>query len=495
MAQTVCRPLGLLEKYQISKHLAKVYGNISMSIRFRFSSKTSPLHLGDLGQASAYFERRLIPAFKQLCSEIPQLMLGVIDTHTTVPKFLHIGQFDFAKILTISVAKFFDDAILSQSIAEEIRHPFDLGDHTLPLWRLLVLVHEQKPDEFVVMWVVHHVIADGLSMTILWTRLLEKLNGAKETIDDGQNSIIIAASTVTLEPPCDQRTRHHPTLFDLIPVIVKKKVLPSFIAEYFDPPYWAGKTPAIREPHHTLARVFEIPRQATLTLGQKCKSENTTLHAALYVSTVINLLEVFCSGDGAEDTGQGIYFRSFTPFNARTLCDPVVSSTESGNFVGSFERNFGFQRPLHGAVNTLKSDFWTYCRIYKTELSASLVQGVKVTNMLQYIGEFPSQWLNFWSSNLKNHPMGRNASFEISDLGKWNVPSAPENNGSEAGWELVSATFTQSANVVGPSFLLNCVTAAGVLRGMVTWHKGALEEDDVQRFVNGIRRTLLELLA
>lgn len=326
------------------------------------------------------------------------------------------------------------------------------------------------------------------------TGLLEKLNGAKETLDDDQSSVIIVASTVTLEPPCDQRTRHHPTLFDLIPVIVKK-VLPSFIANYFDPPYWAGKTPATLEPHHTLARIFEIPRQATLTLGQKCKSENTTLHAALHVSTIINLLEVFCSGDGTGDTGQGIYFRSFTPFNARNLCDPVVPSTESGNFIGAFERNFGFQRPVHEAIDTLKSDFWTYCRIYRTELSASLVQSFKNTNMLQYVGEFPSQWLNFWLSKLKDHPMGRGGSFEVSDLGKWNVPSAPENNSSETGWDVMSATFAQSANIVGPAFSLNCVTAAEVLRGTVAWHKGALEEDDVRRFVDGIRRTLLELIA
>lgn len=169
-SQTVCRPLGLLEKYQLSKHFDKVYGNISLSVRFRFN-KTPPLHLGDLDQASTYFRRRLVPAFKQLCSEIPLLMLGVIDVNTTVPKFLHIGQFDFDKILTISVANFVDDDILSQSIAEEIRRPFDLDDHTLPLWRLYVLVHDQKPDEFVVMWVVHHVIVDGLSTTILWTRM------------------------------------------------------------------------------------------------------------------------------------------------------------------------------------------------------------------------------------------------------------------------------------------------------------------------------------
>lgn len=190
----------------------------------------------DLDQTSAYFRR----TFKQLCSEIPLLMLGVIDTNTIVPKFLHIGQFDFAK--------------------------FSLS----PLPYSLMTIHCSIPSP---RRYSKKKTKNVNEIFLPATGLLEKSKGAKENTgwwqklgnhcsvygDPGATVRTYAASSNIVRPDSHHRQKK------------KKKVLPSFIAKHFEPPHWAGQKLAIREPHYTFARVFEISRQATLTLRQKCK--------------------------------------------------------------------------------------------------------------------------------------------------------------------------------------------------------------------------------
>ncbi|RUO95665.1 hypothetical protein BC936DRAFT_143477 [Jimgerdemannia flammicorona] len=171
----------------------------------------------------------------------------------------------------------------------------------------------------------------GISTTVLWRRLLEMLNGDggshRATLVGDEETAIILSPAATLQPPFDQRTPHHPTLAHLLPIVFKHMFLPAFAAKYLESHYWVGQTHAKKEQHHTLVRTFEVPREMTEKLAQKCKQEKTTLHAALYVSTLITLLEVFCSASSIESTPS---IRTATSFNARTFCHRIVPKTEVG---------------------------------------------------------------------------------------------------------------------------------------------------------------------
>ncbi|RUS24486.1 hypothetical protein BC938DRAFT_473507 [Jimgerdemannia flammicorona] len=231
----------------------------------------------------------------------------------------------------------------------------------------------------------------GISTTVLWRRLLEMLNGDggshRATLVGDEETAIILSPAATLQPPFDQRTPHHPTLAHLLPIVFKHMFLPAFAAKYLESHYWVGQAHAKKEQHHTLVRTFEVPREMTEKLAQKS-------------SRVL---------------------RPSAPRHPSTRALSVTVSSRRPKSA-SFDRNCDFKLPMHETISDLKTNFWDHCRAYKTELSAQLVQSVKTTNLLRYVGEFPRKWLDFFWNNLQNGSMGRTASFEISDLGRWDVP-------------------------------------------------------------------------
>ncbi|EGG18510.1 hypothetical protein DFA_04004 [Cavenderia fasciculata] len=492
------RGLGLLERYQVSKQLANVYGTLLLSAHIQLDyplpfNNNNNNNNNDNDNVDRYLYNKLSRAIQLLCNEQPLLSVTIADIETTTPRFNPIDSIDYNDLVTVDHGiAFFDDTVLTSVLEKEIGTDFDLTSKTVPLWRLHILTHQDRSTELFVILTVHHVISDGLSTTIILSRLLELLNQpetkteteSNDNDENGQdgatnnnNNIIIDNST-KLNESLDKRTPHHPTAMDLLPIIIKHKLLPSFITRYFEVPFWAGQTPAVKQTHNTLVRVFEIPADKFTKLLNKCKLEKTTPHAAIYISTILaNLIAL------SQDT---MSLRTCTPINARSLCVPEAPQSEVGNFVGSFDRSKSYSATILRESN----QFWEACREYKTDLAASSIGAIKSTNMLHYVGDFPSKWIEFWTSKLTSTPMGRSCSFEVSDVGRWGQQQQQQQTSQPQQWKLISSTYAQSANVYGSTFNINLVSVCGSSRATCTWQKGSVDENTIQTIIDNILQSL-----
>ncbi|GAM22898.1 hypothetical protein SAMD00019534_060730, partial [Acytostelium subglobosum LB1] len=469
------RDMGFMERYQLSKQTADVYGKLCLLCQLTIQTPLSP------GQTinQEYLVAILQPAITELCQEIPSMTLVVSDIASNKPSFSNISSFDLLQVLKVTHnVDFGDQDALQLHLANEVSSDFDLRDQSVPLWNLHVLVDDRRPNELVIIWSVHHLISDGVSTSILWTHLLRCINdtSSSSTSSTSTSTIIAPTSVPPLQPPFDKRTPHHPTITDLVPVLFKELLLPSFIKRWTDTTYWAGETHAVRAHHQTLVELVQLEDDLVERLNVACKKEDTTIHAALCVAAVASLLETL--GGDASTTA----IKTCTPISARKYCEPPVSIEEVGNFVAAFDKVW--QMPL----TSLKEKFWQQCREYKTQLAGNSINDVKMVNMLKYVGENPAKWDDFWWSREHKLPMGRSGSIELSDLGKWNLVQKQDDQ-----WKAQSAVFAQSSNVYGSVLSFNCVSLNGRLRPSITWQPGVISQDKVKEVSKLLSSTLSEL--
>ncbi|EFA75964.1 hypothetical protein PPL_10540 [Heterostelium album PN500] len=428
------------------------------------------------GSVDEYLRSIVFPSISELCKKIPQLSLSVVDINTNTPKFLQIQELDLNKLVTFDQTSY---DTLTEPIQQEIGKDFDIYDSSLPLWRLRIFTTtKDQPGHFNVIWVVHHVISDGISTTILMKQLLDEMNRNSNNISDivkHISTVDLSNEKLVVQPPFDMRTAHHPTVLDLLPVVFKHFLVPSFIKRYWSTPrFWDGEEAAVKEMHNT--QVLHLEFDQLPALLQTCRANQTTPHAAIYVAIVLATLKVF---------GEQLQLISATPFSGRNHCTPPVPSDEVGNFVGGYERtkDYSYSHLIQPA------NFWSECKQYKQEIANNMITDIKTTNMLKHVGEFPSAWNDFWYNRLNTHPKGRITSFELSDLG--NVQFNNSNNNIL----LKSAVFTQSTNVLGSVFNVNTITTNNILQCTVTWQLNAISDQHASDFIQELNTILIRIIS
>ncbi|KAI9259575.1 alcohol acetyltransferase [Phascolomyces articulosus] len=470
-ASTVERPLGLLEKYQVSKQLTQCYGTVTATAILRHSPRKSPDDLKEF-----YFSRLHAP-LNRLVEKHPQLSLVVAESDKPTAHFIRLDQFNLSNIVKIDAADqvaFWDRSKLAKVIANECDHEFNLDDHTIPLWHLRICVHDDRLDECSITFTAHHVIADGKSLAIFWKALFQEIDQEEQLLRNTQeegHDIIKPKVKGVLGVPYEDRNAPMPTMMNMMGVVsqmVAKKVLPNALTKRWFPQCWAGDYPGITDKskarHDTIVRAIELGGTVWKEVCTTCRKHGVTPHAAIMTAIILAFNEVYPEV-GTVSTG--------TPVNCRSFCNPPVSEEEMGNFVGAYNYTWKL-------TSQSLTEFWDIAKTYHTQLKANKGEAAKDAGLLKFLSKYPEDYCRFWYDHWVSNPtMHRVGGIELSDLGRF-IPFVKEETNNI--WQLESLWFCQSAQIFTTALNINSISTKDSMYATIGWQNGALDESKADAF-------------
>ncbi|PHZ11677.1 uncharacterized protein RHIMIDRAFT_244159 [Rhizopus microsporus ATCC 52813] len=447
------RPLGLLEKYQLSKHLLNAYGSVVFSAELEHPIREVQ---EDMKQ---FYVAWFLPALKKLIEKHSALSLVVRDAYTSNPRLEILNSINLSDVLEIS----FEDSTIEKLTQEQCSRDFDLNALT-PLWQLKVVPLSQS--RCLAALALNHIIGDGNSLRVFWMELLEAL----ESHDQGKgvNNQIIQTPE-HLEAPLTLESCGLPSpsvLTDALPVLAKG-YLESVSHTLLGDTEWRGDFPAVDgEAHNTEIKMNKISREKWKKILAEAKKRQISGHAIL--QTLHALVWATLYSDSKWTT-----ICMHTPINCRPLCDPPIPQTQMGNFVGSYESQWSLKHLGRAIAVDDDKLVWSMAKKYYDNLQKNKMNSVKLSLLLSYLPEFPTSYCDFWTSKRK-YAMKRKGGIEHSDLGKM------EWTGTR--WRLVSMYFCQSAHTYSCALEIQSICLNGELYYTLSWQKNALDKDKIDAF-------------
>jgi NRPS condensation-like uncharacterized protein len=446
------RPLGLLEKYQLSKELTKAYGTINITAHCYHPTRDSSNDL------ELFYASWLHQALTRLIIDHPMLSAIVRDKTDNSVHWAQLSHINLADIVTIlPTASVSTEELIQKQTSTE----FDL-DSELPLWRLTIL-----PDASLTQcWLtitVHHVIADGMSLTILLKHLIGELNHTKPTSNNPAGVVVPQTNPL----PAAYENCGAPTLsivWDVLPVLCRSlipKVLPTNLAAWMDPltlKGWQGDYAAIDgESHNTCLQLIKVASSTWKPLMMECKKRGVSPHALVFVAMVKAWARLY--GNHTTEVA--------TPVNCRGLCHPLVGADQIGNYTGAYTSAW--------TSDASTQDTWAMAAIYAQGLKNHKIDAAKKALLLQYLPNFPAAYCDFWYGKRKSSRMGRTGGLELSDLGRLVID--------QGAWGTIEEVyFCQSAQVFTVALGVNAVTVEGALCCTVNWQKGSLDDCKISKY-------------
>ncbi|KAI8148581.1 alcohol acetyltransferase [Fennellomyces sp. T-0311] len=443
------RPLGLLEKYQVSKQLTRCYGCVTSTVIFRHSARPD-------SNARQFYLNQLHAPLTSLVEKHPQLSLVVAENSKSTAHFLRLDSFNLDSVVEIKEFSFWNETELGEVIGKECDREFDLDNHTVPLWHLTIGIDAARPNECSITLAAHHVIMDGKSLAQFWQDL--DLGRANEP-EDYQ---IRCGETALLES-YENRGAPMPSTLDLLPIVGKmlvKKMLPTRLTEHWFPEGWAGDVAGDKkETHDTTVRVVQVGGTTWSNVCATCRDHGVTPHAAIMAALVEAFTRLW------PDTS----VKTTTPVNCRSFAQ--VPPGEMGNFVGSY-----------GYLWTGKAmPFWERAKTYHRLLKANKAGAAKEAGQLKYLSKYPEDYYDFWHGHW-NNPMARSGGIELSDLGRVVLDKA---------WQVQSVWFCQSAQTFTTALSVNSISTQDSMYATIGWQKGSVDESKTEA-LSALLREILE---
>ncbi|KAI8375739.1 alcohol acetyltransferase [Choanephora cucurbitarum] len=444
IALTPDRPLGLLEKYQLSKSLVACYGNVSLTALIEH-----PVCQQD---QSTFYHKAFAPALKRLINRHPFLSVRVCNKSTNQPYFARLSHIDLDKVIQVTDTT----QSLQSTIQQQVSMEFNL-DSSDPLWRIHIVPETEQTSRVTI--AVHHIICDGTGLSLFLKELLSELR------EDSQEEIssIEVDSSLRCPPPYELSGAPELSLMSDVLPVVGKSLLPTFLSNWIDPIQqegWKGDYPAVDgEPHCTEVRVIHVPSSIWKPVLEKAKKQGVTGHAILTAVQLLTWAELFPNQ----------LSELATPVNARRFCHPPVKDDQMGNFVGTHTSIWKGQQ-------LDQQNPWTVAKEYHQAMRANLSHAVKQPLYLKLLSNFPDAYIDYWQSKRRAHPMGRAGGMEISDLARYNIDTDGHS------WKLKEVFFCQSAQTFTVAFTLNAISFNQQLFCTLSWQKGALEESKMNNY-------------
>ncbi|CEP19366.1 hypothetical protein [Parasitella parasitica] len=445
------RPLGLLEKYQLSKQLTQAYGNITLTAQLEHPS----LYSSNDKNLEKVHQLAFAPALTRMIDMHANLSLTVRDKEESTAHLVQLDTIDLADNVRLTNLTSLQELIVEQTSAE-----FDI-DSLLPLWRMRIM--PQTPTSCTVVFAVHHIIADGMSLTIFWNDFLQQLNTKHTTAKEEELIVHVKDSAIPL--PYEESGAPSLSLaWDVVPILCHSlipKLLPTAVARYVDPisyDGWKGDFPAIDgEAHNTDVRLISVPRDIWKPIMNEAKRQGISVHAILFMSMMLTWARLYPDQTTTEVS---------TPINCRGSCNPPVPNNQIGNFVGAYTSVWTGKQ--------LQRDIWFLAKKYNNDLNKNKLDGAKQPLFLKYLPEFPASYCDFWFDKRKNSALGRAGGIELSDLGRFSCK--------QGAWTAKSMYFCQSAQTFTNAFTLNSITTNDALFCSLSWQIGSLDIAKMNKF-------------
>lgn len=306
-------------------------------------------------------------------------------------------------------------------IAEEELHLKFSYNNNYPLCRLTLLSSSLNTKINEIIFTFHHSITDGLSCI----NFLDELLSDYQKITDGK--IISNASDLSLPLPLENLLDRSSIADDEVKKIQENS------AENQSFPLLIIEKEAVPEQRRTrlLNRILE--RDGLLSLKNRCKKEQTTIHGALCASMLFVLANL-----ALEDTPLTLSCGS--SINLRKACEPELASNIMGCFVSIIEALHSLEK------NTI---FWDLARDCKSKIQHSINIGRPIAGIFSdRLSSVNRESLIYVS----NERMGRTNTVSISNRGKFELSDRYGN------LKLKEIYFATGQHWIGPCFWLGALT-------------------------------------
>ncbi|CAG8552721.1 3098_t:CDS:2 [Ambispora gerdemannii] len=479
----VLRPLSPLERYYTIRQELNYYKNIISYVRYTHTK----LSLIPFANVRSEVTPILYRALRSLILTHPALSAAFFCIKSNSPSFVHIpvGVQELERLM-------------------EAQHDigFNQDNFNIPLWRVVFVLNKARRNELGVFFVYHHGIGDGQSSFAFHNFFYKFLNENLDLFDPNRSKLDVTALSkeakvdVPLRPhpqPINERISLRPPLHKIVPLIAPHIIIPSFIRTFTENEYWAGDIPSKSlDTYHTKVKIFTLTKDELQKVYGYAKNEDSTIHAALYAAVLFSaakyLVTVTVTSNSKFKKKSTLSLKIPTPISLRPTVNPPISQNEIGVYLTEFTSN-SLVRIIH------QTEFWKLAREWRRDFLKNKPEAMHKIWLLRFVGERYEEWIKLlkgWRFAKENGGMGRNASGEISNLGRWIVTDEkrdstdPKVSMKEEKWAIIDMTFSQCAYVVGSAFNINVVTHSDNFRGTVTYQKGAISDDKMEKFVRGL---------
>ncbi|KAG0030549.1 hypothetical protein BGZ81_002506 [Podila clonocystis] len=486
------------DKVHVAQQQADMYYNVVIGPRIQFhplDSEKSALQQVPLNKEG--WLKLLTAPLTWLIQHHPSLSAVVGDHLKANPAYLKMPSVDLSRVISYQAIRTTLD--INKILEDEHNNPCDLGDHTLPLWRIVV-VHVQDDSTFHLLFSFQHTMADGAGIIALTEQLVERLNHEVLNPSSPDLPTVVPSPAEDVPPSMESRIDCTPGIRTWLRE-ARAMFLPAFIKKALEKKSWAGEFPADPcNPHITQIGYMTLTESETKQVMQAAKTRHTTVHSILFAAILFATKAVFLSkvvdADNMVVEKDTLHFS--TPISLRNVLSPAVGRFDLGNYVSDHvTRNVSVQ---------LETQFWDLARqireevVQRTQTPHGVRALVEVMGLLNYLPKHDGGWAEFMRSFSELEQNGRMHSLRCSNLGKgWDQTrtTTTEKTGEPVTtpvvFKVVDGLFSQGAATTTVCMCLNVTTANNVMTVAMSWQKEAFTgRDRGELMLAEFRRVLLD---
>ena len=437
------RPCGRFETYSTARHHMGFYNNVGLTAYYNTSASLK-----------SSLKNVVFAALHEVIAKHTNLSAVAVNEDKSYPEvhFVRLPEIDLRRCVEFHTRKTSlpTSTETDSELDELLQKQHDRGfkeDVQGPYWRLLITSSPNTPSAFTASWMYHHALSDGSSAMIFHRSFLAALNSAA---DVGSVLPVVTTAKTPMLPPLEDL--HPMTLsWSFLLYSLAATLLPSQLLSQLAPDVWTGGT--IDATTHVPAQTttVAISPDVTRAFAAKCRSEKTTVTAALCALLAAVLQRGVAAGK-LVDIDIPISMRPFIP----------VSQDDMVNAVSNASHAFPAPTPS-SPTPTAQTLNWNQARALKASLTHEVAKkgADNPVALLRYVSDMHS----FFTSK---HGKKRESSAEVSSIGVWKGGDA---DGGEGKWKLGRMVFSQCANRTGRPVDM-CVVTGGD-GGLVLCFNGA----------------------
>lgn len=426
------RPCGRLETYSTARHHMGFYNNVGLTAYY-----TTSLPL------KSSLENVVFAALHQIIAKHPNLSAVAVNEDKSYPEvhFVRLPEIDLRHCVEFHLRQTSlptaneTDSELDELLRKQHDRGFK-GDVKSPYWRLLITSSPNTPSAFTASWMFHHALSDGSSATLFHRSFLAALNSVAEV---GSVLSVVTTALTPILPPVEEL--HPMTLsWSYLLYSLAATLLPSQLLSLLAPDMWTGSTIDATTSVPAQTTTVAISPDATRAFAAKCRSEKTSVTAALCALLAAVLQRSVAAGK-IVDIDIPISLRPFIH----------IGQDEMVNAVGNLSCAFPAPTPSSAPSDPQVLN-WDQARLLKASLTREVAKkgADNPVALLRYVSDIHG----FFTSK---HGKKRESSAEVSSIGVW---KGGDGDAGEGVWRLGRMVFSQCANRTGRPVDM-CVVTGG----------------------------------
>jgi hypothetical protein len=433
----------------------------------------------------------LLTAIKQAASQHPNLALQVRANDTGAPFFVRLSEIDIEKItefVDVSIDQAQDSTsflgYLSQTLSNQNSKRFD--HRNLPLWRMLILnlgnhTANTSDRRYAVIFVYHHVIADGMSGLAMHQAMLDHLEKLDDGVDETKSGYALHTELDPSLPNMENLIHYSQSwklrLISLLHLLATPWHKSILTGRWTGAPHYYN--PAV--PTLTHIRLIEVPAKDTSRIRERCHLEGCSVTSLLQVVVGLAIFEHFSEAKSLR-CATAISLRRFFPESTG------IDNSKIGLWIDSFHDNFTRKHIVGPQAQESDGIPWKTARKSKAHIDRKIADGLSNLDFaaLEKVKDFKSMMLHQPGSRRAN-------SYSIVNLGVYEASRPVRDIASDKCCSLDQMFLSQSAHINGSAIQFCIVsTKRGGMGISLNWQDSMVATADVDAIAEKLKQKLMK---